>query len=418
MAGRTQAATRPLLGLLALGLAGCTLLPTTGSLRADTFRIGALAPASGTNAEKGDSVYNGVRLAVAQANALGGILGKRVELVTGDDQSSKTVAPNVASNLIAKGVLGIVGNVQSSLTQEVLLKQTKPNGVVLVSPASTSPAFSDPAQIDHGGWFFRTIPTDALQGKALSSKAKALSYQKLAVLHVGNTYGKGLAEVLKQDFDGSGREAVLVSYPESSQPLATYTTYLDAALDAAPDAVVLIGYPGEGSVVMKDWLVGGRLPGVKWLFSEALKAQSFVENVSDPTKLEDAVGTAPYLGGTSYDRFVDAYTARFGAAPTLYAANAYDAALLILLAAEQGKEASRQAIKENLRSISDGTGEVILAGELAKGLEAVRAGRKINYEGASGPVDLDARGDVVSGTYVVWTIKGGTISETSEVMTP
>lgn len=404
--------------LLALGLAGCTLLPTSGALRTDTFRIGALAPASGTNAEKGDSVYNGVRLAVAQANALGGILGKRVELVTGDDQSSKTVAPNVASNLIAKGVLGIVGNVQSSLTQEVLLKQAKPNGVVLVSPASTSPAFSDPAQIDHGGWFFRTIPTDALQGKALSAKAKALGYQKLAVLHVANTYGKGLAQVLKADFDGGGREAVTVSYPESSQPLTTYATQLDAALDAAPDAVVVIGYPGEGSVIMKDWLVGGRRPSQKWLFSEALKAQSFVDNVSDATKLEGSQGTAPFLGGAAYDRFVAAYQAKFGTAPTLYAANAYDAAMLILLAAEQAKSATRQAIRDHLRSISDGTGEVVMAGDLSQGLEAVRAGRKINYEGASGPVDLDERGDVVSGTYVVWTIKGGTISETSEVMTP
>jgi branched-chain amino acid transport system substrate-binding protein len=412
MAGRT------LLGLLALALAGCTLLPTTSAQRTDTLRIGALAPASGTNAEKGDSVYNGVRLAVAQANAAGGILGKRVELVTGDDQSSKTVAPNVAANLIAKGVLGIVGNVQSSLTQEVLLKQTQPNGVVLISPASTSPIFSDPTQIDHGGWFFRTIANDALQGKALSAKAKSLGYQKLAVLYVNNTYGVGLASVLKQDFETAGWTASLIPYPETSQPLPSYSAYLDPALAQAPDAIALIGYPGEGSVILKDWIVGGQRPAQKWLFSEALKAESFVDNVSDKARLEGAVGTAPHLEGSAYGHFAAAYQERFGEAPSLYAANAYDAAMLMFLALEWGGEATRLTVKENLHAVSDGTGEPVYAGELAKALEAARAGRKINYEGASGPVDFDARGDIRSGTYVIWQIQDGKIANTPETLTP
>ncbi len=412
MAGRT------LLGLLALTLAGCALLPTTSAQRTDTLRIGALAPASGTNAEKGDSVYNGVRLAVAQANAAGGILGKRVELVTGDDQSSKTVAPNVAANLIAKGVLGIVGNVQSSLTQEVLLKQTQPNGVVLISPASTSPIFSDPTQIDHGGWFFRTIANDALQGKALSAKARALGYQKLAVLYVNNTYGTGLASVLKRDFEGAGHAATLIPYPETSQPLPSYADILAPALAQSPDAVVLIGYPGEGSVILRDWIVGGQLPGLKWLFSEALRAESFVDNVSDKTRLEGSVGTAPHLEGAAYERFAQAYRSRFGEAPSLYAANAYDAAMLMFLALERGKEASRIALKENLHAVSDGSGEAVHAGELEKALEVVRADRKINYEGASGPVDFDERGDIKSGTYVVWQIRDGKIVNTPETLTP
>ena len=415
MAGRT------VLGLLALSLAGCVLLPTTSVQRGDTLRIGALAPASGTNAEKGDSVYNGVRLAIAHANAAGGILSKRVELVTGDDQSSKTFAPNVAANLIAKGVLGIIGNVQSSLTQEVLLKQTKPNGVVLVSPASTSPIFSDPTQINHEGWFFRTIANDALQGKALSLKAKTLGYKKLAVLYVDNTYGAGLAKVLKGDFEGDGRTAALMPYRETSQPLPTYSEILDPALAMEPDAIVLIGYPGEGSVILKDWLVGGRRPTQKWLFSEALKAQSFVENVTDKTRIEGAMGTAPHLEGPAYERFAKTYQERFGEAPSLYAANAYDAAILIFLALEHAKEATRLAVKENLHAVSDGTGEAVYAGsveELAKALQAVRADRKINYEGASGPVDFDARGDIRSGTYVVWRILDGRITDTTETLTP
>jgi ABC-type branched-subunit amino acid transport system substrate-binding protein len=316
-------------------------------------------------------------------------------------------------------VLGIIGNVQSSLSQEVLLKQAKPQGVVMVSPASTSPAFSDPQQIDHGGWFFRTIATDALQGKALSAKAKGLGYQKLAVMYVNNTYGSGLAQVLQQDFEtAAGHQAALIPYPESSQPWPTYGDYLNQALDLAPDAVVLIGYPGEGSVVLKDWIVGGRLPAQKWMFSEALKAQSFVDNINDKAMIEGALGTAPHLGGAGYDRFVSDYQARFGEAPTLYAANAYDAAMLILLALSKGQEASRLAVKTHLRSVSDGTGEVIYPGELAKGLEALRSGKKINYEGASGPVDLDERGDVTSGTYVVWQIRDGKIVETTEILTP
>lgn len=406
-----------------LWLAGCFLVPpgTFGTASEDTIKLGVIAPASGTNAEKGESVYNGAQLAIEQINAAGGVLGKKLSLLKADDQSDNVKAPPKAARLLDQGVVALIGDVQSSVTKAVLLQQAKPKGCVMVSPGSTSPDFSDPAKIDHGGWFFRTVPTDALQGKAIAQRALSAGYKKLAILHVDNTYGNGLAGVLKASFEASpGCTTIEATYPDEATPRSSYNDVITPLLAQRPDAIALIAYPGAGSQIYNDWITSGSEPQMPWLFSEALKADSFVVNVKDAGRIEGKTGTAPYSGGANYDRFAEDYRARFKIPPGPYSVNSYDAAVLVALAMQKGQAATREAVKANMQAVSAGSGTLVKPGldGLKAALALLQVGQSVNYDGASGPVDLDEHGDVTTGTYVVWKVEGKAIHVTDEVLTP
>lgn len=413
--------THALLTLAMLTASGCFLVPPELLVaNEDTIKIGVMAPTSGTNAEKGESVYNGAQLAIEQLNAAGGVLGKRLSLVKSDDQSDAKKAPAKAARVLDQGVVAIIGNVQSSVTQAVLLEQAKLRGCAMISPGSTSPNFSDRAKIDDGGWFFRTIPSDALQGKAIAKRALDAGYKTLGIVNVDNVYGNGLASVLKASFEAvPGHTTHQAIYSEEPTPKPSYSDVIGPVLDKAPDAIALIGYPGGCSQIYKDWITSNQKPDMPWLFSEALKADSFVANVNAADRLEGKTGTAPFSGGDRYTQFAKAYEARFKLPPGLYAENAYDAAVLVAFALQRAGAPTREAVRDHLQEVSAG-GTPVEPGPdgLRAGLAALQSGQDIDYVGASGPVDLDERGDVTSGSYAVWQVKGGAIQLTGQVLTP
>lgn len=406
-----------------LALSGCFLVPLS-VLEADgqdVIKIGVVASSSGTDAGTGESVENGAQLAVEQINRAGGILGKKVVLVKKDDQSDPDKAASKAAQLIDQGVVAIVGNVQSSTSKETLLRTAKPRGCVMVSPSSTSPAFSDPAKIDTGGYFFRTVPSDALQGKVLARIATDAGYQRLGILNIDNDYGNGLAEVLRASFEALPRHETLVAtYSEDPTVSPSYSDVLTPLLSQGPDAVVLIAYAAGGSQIIKDWVSSGLRPSMPWLFSDGVQDPAFLPNISDVSRIEGMTGSYPFSAGPNYDRFASEYQARFKFPPGAFAENAYDATVLIALAVQRAGAASREAVKAELRAVASGPGEAIASGEagVRSALAALAAGKEIDYQGASGPVDLDAHGDPTSGTYVVWEVRGGAIRFTDRILTP
>ena len=397
--------------------AGCALFAPTkapGAGGSGAIAIGVLSSFSGTSAANGPTVRNGVQLAVDRLNAAGGVIGRRLELAVGDDRSDRGAAAAVAQDLIARNVVAIVGPNSSSIARETLLGAAVAKGVVVISPAATSPSLTDPSQTDAGGWFFRTVPHDGFQGRVLARKAEAAGHARLAVIHVDSTYGQGLAGSLKAAFEGAGgRTATLVAYPETATPQASYADVITKALDARPDAIVLVGYPGEASVMIDEWRLSGRDAAMKWYFADGLQRRSFVENVADARSLEGQLGTAPATSPT----FTADYKAAYGEEPSFAAAAAYDATMLVGLAIEAGTSADRTQIRDHLRAVSAG-GEAVGPADAAAALAAIRAGKDVDYEGYAGRVDLDAHGDVATAAYEIWTVRDRQIVGTGEVLTP
>jgi ABC-type branched-subunit amino acid transport system substrate-binding protein len=148
----------------------------------------------------------------------------------------------------------------------------------------------------------------------------------------------------------------------------------------------------------------------KFLLADGMKAPEVVKNVG-AQYLKETFGTAPGAkDSAAKTRFLDAYTARFGEKPPKpYIDNGYDAIAVIALAIQQAKSSDPKAIREAIAQVANPPGETIEPGEFEKALQLLAQGKKINYRGASGEIDFDQYGDVVS-PIEVWKIdQGGNI---------
>jgi ABC-type branched-subunit amino acid transport system substrate-binding protein len=415
---RSQTSRLVILAAVAL-TQGCAFFahPKVPSTDTNTIKIGLIASFSGNNAGSGATLFDAIDMALKQININGVLNGRKIEILRGDDKSDPATAVTVAADEISKGAVALIGPNSSGSAKEVLAKAAKPAGIPMISPNATSPDFSDPAKVDSGGFFFRTAPSDSLQGKVIAQKAKKLGYKKLAVIHTDNTYGNGLASVLEQSF-GDASASVDVSYQFISDPQAQaafdYTKPLGKVLDAKADAIVLVGFASDASIIINDWILDGRQQNVPWIFTDSTNRQDFIDNVKDKTRLEGKIGTAPY----SDPAFVEKFKALYPNDPGVHGSPAFDAMVLIALAIAQAQSATPAAIRDHLQAVSGPSGTTIGPDDIAKGLTDAAAGKPIAYTGWAGPYNFDARGDMATGKYVIWTSQAGKVTTTSEILSP
>jgi branched-chain amino acid transport system substrate-binding protein/neutral amino acid transport system substrate-binding protein len=114
------------------------------------------------------------------------------------------------------------------------------------------------------------------------------------------------------------------------------------------------------------------------------------------------IGTAASAGGSGLQDFKQKYSARYQRQPKIYDPNTWDAAALLVLAAEAAKTPTGTGIRDKLRQVANPPGEEVT--DVCRALALIREGRKINYQGASGTVDFSDQGDV-TGSYDIWTIQ-------------
>jgi ABC-type branched-subunit amino acid transport system substrate-binding protein len=174
------------------------------------------------------------------------------------------------------------------------------------------------------------------------------------------------------------------------------------ALQGKPDALAMFSYPENGVTIMRQALELG-FTG-KFLLADGMKAPEVVQNVG-AQYLKGTHGTAPGAReNNAQKRFLEAYTARFGEKPPKpYIDNAYDAVAVIALAIQQAKSSEPAAIRDAIAKVANPPGDAIEPGEFDKAFQLLAEGKEINYRGASGEIDFDERGDVVS-PIEVWKI--------------
>lgn len=382
----------------AVGLTTATLaLPRLGRA-ADPIKLGALLDLTGALEAYGKPIQSGAILAVEQLNAAGGPLGRPIELVSRDSQTDPTAGIDAAKKLVELDkVVAIIGALSSGVTIPVATSVTIPSGIVQISPASTSPQLTDLADNDS---IFRTCPSDALQGKVSGRLAKSLGFERMATIYVNNPYGSGLSKTFQQAFTAAGGTVVATVAYEEGRP--SYRGELTQALKDKPQALALFSYPENGVTLIRQALELG-FTG-KWLLADGMKAPEVVQNVG-AQHLQGTYGTtAGARDSTAKARFVTAYAQRFGEKPPKpYIDTCYDAVAVLGLAIQQAKSTEAKAIREAIRQVANPPGESIEPGEFDKAFGLLKQGTKINYRGASGEVDFDAQGDVVT-PIEIWKI--------------
>lgn len=387
-----------------LFLSACQPQPTPTHLK-----VGTLLPITGDLSQYGGSMQDSARLLIETVNQCGGVLGKPVELVAEDDQTEPAAGASAMTKLAEVDRVAAVVGAASSAVSSAAVDIAVRNQVVMISPSSTSPTFTERSRKgDFQGFWLRTAPPDTYQGEALAKLAQAQGFQRVAILAVNNDYGNGLIASFIPAFEALGGVVVNRDRPVRYPPDASvFASEVGAAFQAKPDAVLLIAYPETGSLIVRTAYQQGLLGKRTKLFvTDGMKESdigtAIGKNAAGEFIAAGVLGTAPNAGGAGLVQFQTAYQSRFNRSPKIYDPNTWDATALIVLAAEAAKSPTGAAIKAKIREVANPPGETVT--DVCQGLSLIRAGKPINFEGASGGVDFNSFGDI-TGKYDIWQIE-------------
>jgi branched-chain amino acid transport system substrate-binding protein len=350
-------------------MAGCTRQDE------NVIRIGAAGPMTGDQSKMGVDLRNSVELAVSEWNEKGGVLGKKIVLLSADDQADPKQAVSIANKLINQKAVALVGHWNSSCSIPAS-KYYQDANIVMVSPATTNP------QLTLQGFknVFRVCGTDDQQGKvAAEFVLKTIHPKKIAIIHDKTAYGQGLADYFKRAL---GDRVQVVYYGGIIQRDPDYKAVLTTIKQSDPELYFFGGiYPEAGRLVRQAKEIGMNIPMITG------------DGVYDPTFINiagaSAEGTyvtfgAEPAGLPSAKSFMDKYKAKYGD-PGPYSIYAYDAANIILTALAETRNTDGSKIAEYIS--------------------------KTVFHGAFGDISFDKNGDVTKAPYVIWQVKGGKFVE-------
>jgi ABC-type branched-subunit amino acid transport system substrate-binding protein len=387
---------------------GTTPPPDTAGPSTDALKLGTLLPITGDLAQYGGPMQDAATLLVQTVNDCGGVLGQDVILISEDDQTDPAAGASAMSKLAeVDQVSGVVGAAASSVSSAAVDIAVR-NQVVEISPSATSPVFTDRAKAgDFNGFWFRTAPPDTFQGQALAQLAIDQGYETVAVMGINNDYGSGLVQSFTEAYTALGGTVVNQNNPTLYPPDASsFDSEIRTVFSGSPDAVMLVAYPETGSLILQAAFEQGLLGGdTQVLLTDGMKDASIAELVGRDSDgsfvISGVLGTAPSAGGPGLEQFITLYTAAFNRDPSVFDPNTWDATALLVLAAEAAGDTSGPAIRDNIRNVANAPGTEV--SDVCEALALIRQGEEINFQGASGPVDLDDQGDVV-GSYDIWTV--------------
>jgi neutral amino acid transport system substrate-binding protein len=380
----------------------------SASSPADTkqLKLGSLLPSTGDLASLGEPMIAAVPLLVETVNQCGGVNGEPVKLVTSDDQTDPTAGTEAVNRLVSvEKVAGIVGSFASGVSMAAA-KVAARNKVMMISPGSTSPDFTKKAK-EYDGYWARTAPSDSYQAPALAKLAYDRGFRKVATIVINNDYGIGFEKEFITAFKALGGTIVNEAKPTRYDAKATtLKTEATEVFGTKPDAVAAVMYVESGSLLLKSAYEQGVSQNIPVLVPDGMYSEDLAKKIGqtkDGKYIAQGIqGTIPGADGTALANFSKIWETKLKRPVGAYAAHSWDAGALLVLAAQASKQNTGEGIQSKIREVANGPGEVV--SDVCEGLKLLKAGKTINYQGASGNVDLDANGDVL-GSYDIWTVK-------------
>lgn len=372
------------------------------------LRIGTLFPTSGPIAYLSPAQVAGVELAVREINEAGGVLGAPVEVFhrNSGEAATETVEASFAE-LVAKGVDVVIGPSSSGLAERIL-PLVVAEQVLLISPSASSPQLSS---LDDAGLLSRTVPSTALQGRALAQLILQDTADAVAVIAFDDERGAAIAESLVADVETGG--GTIVASETFAAGTLDFGAIVAAVREAAPDAVALAGSMStlEQNTALLAALNDAGLAGPKlWVTSGSLADYSLALPAGTMT------GVRGLLEGAAPDEAFIARVRSMNPAVTdfRFAAEAYDATILAAIAAHVAQDDGAPLVAFTLAGVS-GSGIKCLS--LGECLDVLRTQDDIDYDGVSGPIALDGRGDPGIAHYGVYSYDGANrFSRTGDVL--
>lgn len=353
-----------------------------------TLVIGAMLPQTGDLAFLGPPQFAGVQLAVNDINKAGGVLGNKVVLNKADEgDGTPDVASGSVDKLLNQNVDAVVGAAASTITLSVIDKIIGA-GVVEISGSNTTPALDT---YPDKGLYFRTAPSDVLQGSVLGNLIVKDGFKNVAILARQDSYGEGLAAQVEKALNAAGAHvAAKVLY---STDATNYTAEVNKIAASKPDALALISFE-EGKKILGQLIAKGVGPQDQQTYlvdgDTADYSKDFNAGTLAGTKA--TIPVPPGLQGSFKKRLLsinpklDSFT---------YGPQVYDATIMLALAASAAANDSGAAIASKMIEVSSGGTKCT---SYAECLALIKQGKDIDYDGVSGPVDLNDSGSVNAAT--------------------
>lgn len=328
----------------------------------EEIKIGAILPLTGDVAMYGEIVKDAMELAVEEVNNQGGIEGRNINVIFEDSQAKPELAINSANKLITIDKVAVIIGAMASSEVQSLAPILNKKEVVLISPAATGHEITTA-----GDYIFRTIVSDIYDGTAMARFAfNEKGVKRVGVFYITEAGPQGVAEAFIAEFEELGGEILAVETIHRGDQ--DYRSQISKIEVKKPEAIYFALYPRETELFVRQTKELG--------ISELLLTHQLMDDPEVLSKLGEAadgiIFTTPKLTPESGDEvvkdFYGKYKEKFNREPQNFAANAYDAVIIVVRAIEKYGYSS-DGIKKGLYEIKD-------------------------YHGASGVFTMDENGDI------------------------
>ncbi|MDH2443949.1 ABC transporter substrate-binding protein [Amnibacterium sp. CER49] len=381
----------------------------SGSDPKTTFKLGTFLPLTGSLAFLAPAAIGGSGLALQDINAAGGVNGQKACSISVDssDADNPTIGSTNVKKLLQARVSAILGAESSSVTESVLPTVSASN-TVMFSPANTDDALSGASK-----WYFRDAAPNKAEGDALGKQIVADGNSKVAILVFNDAYGTNLRDSTQAAIEANGGTVVYGAKgknQEFSSKETNFSSEVQAALAAKPDAVVIIAFDQTTQIVPALVSAGFKMP----------KAYFVDGNLNDYTgklpanTLNGAQGTAQGVNpNTELRKKIQAWYSNAGGGTITsfgYGAESYDATTLLALAAVKGGDSSSATIQANLLAVSGANGGTVCK-SYKECVGLLKQKKAIHYEGLAGIGPLNDKHDPSTGYVSVYRYKGNNPTE-------
>jgi branched-chain amino acid transport system substrate-binding protein len=348
----------------------------------DVVKIGHVAPISGASAHLGKDNENGAKMAIEELNAKGAMInGKKVKwvLLTEDDGADPKQGTSVAQKLVDAHVNGVIGHLNSGTTVPAS-KIYFDAGIPQISPSATTPQYTKQGF----GSAFRVVANDNKLGGTLGGYAVSnLKAMNIAVIDDRSAYGQGVADEFVKGAKAKS-PAVKIVGKEFTNPNATdFTAILTSIKAKKPDLIFFGGMDSVGGPMLKQMKALGI--NAKFMGGDGVCTEALGKLAGDG--IADGMVTCAEAGGVKGDQekvmadFVARYKKKYNADVQIYAPYVYDAVMTMATAMQNAKSADPVKYLPELK--------------------------KIKYQGVTGLIQFDSKGDIKDGALTLFTYKGG-----------
>ncbi|XZG68997.1 branched-chain amino acid ABC transporter substrate-binding protein [Chitinibacteraceae bacterium HSL-7] len=355
-----------------------TSAPTEAAAEMDVIKIGHAAPLTGNIAHLGKDNEYGVQMAIDEINEAGGIElgGKKVklELISEDDQADPKTATTVAQRFVDQKVAGVIGHLNSGTTIPAS-KIYSDAGIPQISPSATNVTYT----MQGFKTAFRVMANDAQQGKVLGEFAvQKLGAKKVAIVDDRTAYGQGLADEFEKAAKAAGAEVVKREFTTNQE--TDFNAILTSIKGAKPDLIFYGGMDAQAAPLKKQAKKLGI--SAKIMGGDGTQTPELIKLAGADS--EGMISSSPgqpkeqMPGGTA---FMEKFKQKFGVDVQLYAPYCYDAVKVMINAMQKAGSA-----------------------DPAKYLPELA---KTDFEGVTGRVQFDEKGDLKNGAITLYEVKGG-----------